>query len=76
MEQICFNFLNSYSEFDAIELLQTCRYLNLNHLGMFLGKFLEKQFPYSINVKKNMLFHVIVVNNMKKRLTFVNESLI
>lgn len=56
MEQICFNFLNSYSEFDAIELLQTCRYLNLNHLGMFLGKFLEKQFPYSINVKKEYAF--------------------
>jgi len=51
LEQLSYNFLEYHSEFDAIQMLQTCRVNGLYHLGMFLGKFLEKQFPHSVSIK-------------------------
>lgn len=51
LEQLSCNFLEYHYEFDAIQILQTCRINRLYHLGVFIGEFLEKQFPHSVSIK-------------------------
>lgn len=51
LEQLSCNFLEYHNEFDAIQILQTCRINRLYHIGVFIGEFLEKQFPHSVSIK-------------------------
>lgn len=51
MDELAHQFLQSHQESDAINLIRLVRCSGLHNLGMTLGKFLEKQFPHSVEIK-------------------------
>lgn len=44
-------FLTNYTEKDATVLIKCCRTSCQYHIGIKVGKFLEDQFPYSVDIK-------------------------
>lgn len=66
LDKLAFNFLNSRSEFDALNLVRTVRCSGLHHIGMMLGKFFEEQFPHSTDIKDEYAINAYYSHQYKK----------
>lgn len=61
--EIAERFLLYQQESDALELLKNTRCSGLHNLAVFLGKFFEKQFPYSVDIKHEYALSNYFLNN-------------
>lgn len=51
MDQLAQIFLESQDHQSAMDIVRSARCSGFHHLGALLGKFMEKQFPYSSDIK-------------------------
>lgn len=75
LDQLACDFLKSHTEIDAIRLLQISRTKGLYHIGVFLGKFLEKQFPHSLQIKDEYAINSYYNQQYEKSYNIFNRLL-
>lgn len=73
--EIAERFLLYQQESDALELLKNTRCSGLHNLAVFLGKFFEKQFPYSVDIKHEYALSNYFLNNYENALLQVELSI-
>ena len=75
LEELVKNFLYSYSEEDGLSLLRVCRFHEMLHLGNFLGKFLEFEFPHSSKIKDELGIQAYMIKDYKTAFKTYNRLL-
>ena len=75
LDQRSHDFLKSNTENNAINLMQTFRLNGLYYIGVFLGKFLEKQFPHSIQIKEEYAINAYHTQQYEKSYDIFNRIL-
>lgn len=68
-------FLNSHSESDAVNLIRSFRCAGFYNLAIFVGEFLEKQFPHSVDIKDEHAISAYYTTNYIKSFDIFERAL-
>jgi GR25 family glycosyltransferase involved in LPS biosynthesis len=75
LDQLAYKFLQKHQEIDGLNLIHNLRCSGFYNIGMFIGKFIEKQFPYSSDIKDEYAMNAYYAQNYLKTFKIYNRLL-
>ena len=75
LDELARIFTQSLQEADAINLLRNIRCSGFHNIGTTIGKFLEKQFPHSVDIKDEYALNMYFTGDLEKSYNIYNKLL-